>query len=141
MAARSNRKGGRVAGAARAARRARAQVDRSVRRLEAQLPPTLAQFTKQVRGCLGQLETRIEKAGAPYRRRWTRLLREASHRLGRFEAEGEARWQRLTDVARRDALGVLRRLEKEVAPVARRRPAQRSGGRRSSGKRSPSPAV
>jgi hypothetical protein len=77
-----------------------------------------------VRARLRQLEARIGKAGALYRARWARLLRDASHQLGRFEAEGEARWRRLTALARRDAVKILKRLEKEVAPPRPRRRAK-----------------
>jgi hypothetical protein len=77
---------------------------------------------------LGELEARIEKAGTAYRRRWTRLLREASHQLGRFEAEGELRWRRLTARARRDAVQLLRRLEREIGHDGRQRKAARRKG-------------
>jgi hypothetical protein len=86
-----------------------------------ELPPSLAQFSRRVRTRLTQLERRIERAEARTRRRWTRLLRDASHRLGRFQAEGERRWRRLTARARREALQVLRRLERELEPPRRRR--------------------
>jgi hypothetical protein len=101
--------------------RARANLRRSVARMEDRLPPTLGQFSRQVGARLGELEVRIEKASAPYRRRWARLLRDASHRLGRLEAEGEQRWKRLTTRARRDALQLLRRLERELEPAGPRR--------------------
>jgi hypothetical protein len=91
-------------------------LQRSIARIEGELPPTLAQFSRRMQTRLGDLEKRLEKAGAAYRRRGMRLLREASHRLGRFEAEGELRWRRLTARARREALQVLRRLERELGP-------------------------
>ena len=123
MTARRTPRRRRVAARARA-RQARARVRGSIQRIEGELPPTLAQFSRRVRARLRQLEARIGKAGALYRTRGARLLRDASHQLGRFEAEGEARWRRLTSLARRDALKVLRRLEKEVAPPRRRRRAK-----------------
>jgi hypothetical protein len=100
-------------------------VRRSIARIEEELPATLTQFSRRMGARLGDLEARIEKAGAVYRRRWTRLLREASHQLGRFEAEGELRWRRLTARARRDALQLLRRLEREIGPSGRKRKAGR----------------
>jgi hypothetical protein len=102
------------------------RVRSSIQRLEHELPPTLAQFSRRVRGKLGRLERQIERAEARYRRQWTRLLRDASHQLGRFEAEGEARWRRLGTAARSEALRVLRRLERELEPKRRRRPARRA---------------
>jgi hypothetical protein len=108
-------------------RRARTGVraQSSIERLERELPPTLAQFSRRMRTQLGRLERQIERTGTRYRRTWTRLLRDASHQLGRFEAEGEARWRRLGTTARSEALRVLRRLERELEPKRRRRPARR----------------
>src|SRR3990172_5024392 len=106
---------------ARARRKTRASLQRSIARMEGELPRTLAQFSRRMQARLGDLEKRLEKAGAVYRRRGTRLLREASHRLGRFEAEGELRWKRLTARARREALHVLRRLERELGPTGKAR--------------------
>ena len=59
------------------------------------------------------------------------MLRDASHRLGRFEAEGERRWKNLTGEARREALQLLRRLEncsKEAGSSFRALRATASGG-------------
>jgi hypothetical protein len=89
-------------------------------KLESELPRTLAEFSKRVRKELTGLEVRVEKAAAPTRREIARVLRQASHALGRYEAEGEKQWKRLTGQARREALSVLRRLEKAVAPPRRR---------------------
>ena len=104
----------------KAGRKAVARVQSSLRRIEHELPPTLAQFSRRVRSELGRLEKQIGRAGNRYRAGWARLLRDASLQLGRFEAEGEARWKRLTTRARGDALKVLRRLEKELAPPGRK---------------------
>jgi hypothetical protein len=123
MAARRTPKRRRATTQAR--RKTRASLRRSIARIEDELPATLAQFSRRMGARLGDLEGRIEKAGAVYRRRWTRLLREASHRLGRFEAEGELRWRRLTARTRREALQLLRRLERELAPAGRPRKAAR----------------
>jgi hypothetical protein len=101
----------------------------SIERLEHELPPTLGQFSRRVRSELGRLERQIERAGGRYRRQWTRLLRDASHQLGRFETEGEVRWRRLGSAARSEALRVLRRLERELEPTKRRRPTRRAPAR------------
>jgi hypothetical protein len=50
-----------------------------------------------------------------------RLLREASHELGRLEGRGEKAWQRLTVPYRRRAVAMLKKLEKAVAPAAKPR--------------------
>lgn len=121
MAARRIPRKRRAPAQARARRKTRASLQRSLARMEEELPRTLAQFSRRVQARLGDLEKRLQKAGAVYRRRGTRLLREASHQLGRFEAEGELRWRRLTARARRDALQVLRRLERELGPAPKAR--------------------
>jgi hypothetical protein len=120
MAARRIPKRRRATVRTRARRKTRASLKRSIARIEEELPATLSQFSRRMGARLGDLEARIEKAGAVYRRRSTRLLREASHQLGRFEAEGELRWKRLTARARRDALKLLRRLEREIGPSRRK---------------------
>lgn len=81
-----------------------------------ELPPTLRDYASQVRGRLDRLERDLAKAQVDVRKRAARLLREASHQLGRLEAEGEAGWRRLTAPYRRQLLDLLRRLEKAVAP-------------------------
>ena len=83
-------------------------------------PPNGIQFGRWIR----RLEWRaceIGRAQANPRREATRLLREASHALGRFEAEGERRWRKLTAPARREAIRLLHRLERALAVPKRRR--------------------
>jgi hypothetical protein len=90
---------------------------RSVRaRLEAELPTSLAEFVRQVTVRLNRLEKQLDKAEGRYRREWTRTLKNVSRQLGRFEAEGEKRWKKLTDAPRRDAVRLLRKLEKAIEP-------------------------
>lgn len=89
-------------------------------RLEDELPPTLAEFSHRVQRKLTALERKVEKAAAPTRRRIARALRDASRALGRYEAEGEQRWRRLTGPARREAIAMLRKLEKTLAEPRRR---------------------
>jgi hypothetical protein len=88
----------------------------SFERFEHELPPNLREFSHRVRAGLTSLERDIEKAQAQTRRRATSLLREASHTLGRYEAEGERRWRKLTRPARREAVRLLRRLEGALTP-------------------------
>lgn len=119
MTARKSPARRRAAAGSKARRRTTTRVSRSLARLEGDLPPTLAQFSRRVRRELTRLERQIVRARARYRGQGTRLLRDASHLLGQLEAEGEARWKKLTTRARADALRVLRRLEKEIAKTAR----------------------
>ena len=103
-----------------------------------ELPPTLRQFSRRVRTGLTRLEREIVNARTVARGEATRLLREASQALGRYEAYGERQWRRLTTPARREALHILRRLEKALAP----RPAAKRASPRTVAKpaRSPRPA-
>jgi len=97
------------------------------------LPPTLRDYAEQVGARLDTLEREITRASVDMRRRGARLLREASHQLGRLEAEGEAGWRRLAAPYRRQLVDLLRRLEKALAPpAARRRSATRKATRRRS---------
>lgn len=98
--------------------------------LERELPPTLAQFSRDVRRRLGQVEKRIHAAEVSTRRSFTRVLREASHQLGHFEAQGERRWRKLTAQARKDALRVLRRLERALEPPKPKRTAKKKSARK-----------
>lgn len=88
---------------------------KAVGRNQIELPVTLDEFSKRVRVRLTRLERAVVRAEAKYSREIVRALRQASHQLGRFEAEGARRWKQLTAQARRDALLVLHRLEKVLA--------------------------
>jgi hypothetical protein len=94
------------------------EAGRSVRdRLEAELPTSLAEFVRQVTNRLNRLEKQLEKSEGRYRREWTRTLKNVSRQLGHFEAAGEKRWKKLTDAPRRDAVRLLRKLEKAIEPT------------------------
>ena len=103
---------GRKTARRRPARRASAKALTSD--LTQELPSRLSDFTKRTRSLLGTLEKDVVKAQASYRRVAARLLREASVELGKFETRGEREWRKLSQVARRNALSMLRRLEKVV---------------------------
>jgi len=84
-------------------------------RVEQELPSDLREFARRVRAGLSTIERDLDQVQARTRRQGARLLREASHALGRFEAEGERRGRKLTRPARREALRLLRRLESALA--------------------------
>jgi hypothetical protein len=96
----------------------------ALRRIEPELPANLREYSRQVRRGLVKLERQIETAQRDARRRWARLLREVSHQLGRLEAEGEKRWKRQTYPARREAVRLLKRLQRAIEPP-RPRPARK----------------
>ena len=91
-------------------------------RIEEGLPKTLRDFGKQVRRNLDQLERDIERAIPVARKRTARIIRDASHELGRIEERGEVFWRKgvaqATREARKmtkDAQSLLRKLERSVA--------------------------
>jgi hypothetical protein len=97
--------------------------------LEADLPPTLRDFSRRVRRALVKLEKRIEHDSRATRRQAARMMREASHRLGHLEAQGEREWRRQTLRARRATVTLLRRLERTVEPPHKKRPRKKAASR------------
>ena len=109
-------------------------------RTEQEFPQTLRDFSRRLRRQLNALERNIEKTEWRYRRQATRALRDASHRLGKFEAMGERAWRKLTAQARREVLGVLRRVEKAIeGPEAPPAKATRPSARKAPAPRRPRP--
>jgi hypothetical protein len=95
-------------------------------RLEGQLPPTLREYAGDLRKRLDRLERDLAKAQLEARKRAARLLREASHQLGRLEVGGEAAWRKLGASYQKDLVALLKRIEKALAPpAAKRRPARK----------------
>ena len=90
-------------------------------KVEAELPPTLRDFSRRVRRGLVHLEKQIEKEGRDARRQAARMLKTASHELGKLEAKGERAWKRQSLHARRATVRWLRRLERAVEPPQRKR--------------------
>jgi hypothetical protein len=102
---------------------------RAVQRIEVELPPELRPYARRMRQGLSRLEKQLASAQAGARRSWARLLREASQQLGRVEALGEREWRKRSIRARRDAVKLLRRLEKAIEPPARARPRRKPAKR------------
>ena len=103
----------------------RPSASRAIARIEPDLPENLRDYARQVRKRLTQVEREIDRAEAQARRRFTRLLRNASHELGQMEAHGQAVWRKRTDPYRRQAVNLLKKLEKAVAPKPARKKASR----------------
>ena len=103
----------------------RARAKAALDRLQKELPPTLRDFSKNLRSNLSKLEKEIDKASSKYRRQAVRLLREGSHRLGSLEAHGEKGWRKLNTRARKELSGVVRRLQRAVEPATARKLAAR----------------
>jgi hypothetical protein len=103
----------------------KARASKALARVQNELPATLREFQRRVTKRLNELERELERAEAQGRRKIARLIRVASQQLGRLEAQGEQRWRKATTQARRDALRLLRGLEKRIEgpKPARRKPA------------------
>jgi hypothetical protein len=140
MAARTARK--KAARKKTTARKKSAKSKSALVRIEEGLPKTLRDFGKQVRRNLDQLERDIERAIPVARKRTARIIRDASHELGRIEERGEVFWRKgvaqATKEARKmtnDAQGLLRKLERSVATakpkkkVARKKAARKKAAR------------
>lgn len=91
----------------------------------ADLPRSLREFQRRMRSNLNRLEREVQQTRTFYRRRATRLLRDASRHLGRLETLGERGWRELNTRARREVAALLRRLERAVAPPPVRRAPRR----------------
>ena len=126
MAAR-RKKATRPAGRRKTAAR---QAEAALARLEQEIPANLKDFSRRVRAGLSGLEKEIARAQANPRREAARLLREASHALGGWEAEGERRWRKLAAPARREALRLLHRLEAALAAPNRKKATRKATRRR-----------
>ena len=94
-------------------------------RLKGKLPATLREYAAELRKRLDRLERDVTKAQIEARRRAARLLREASHQLGRLEVAGEAGWRKLGASYQKELVALLRRLEKALAPPPARKPARK----------------
>ena len=92
---------------------ARAGLHSNLRQLEKQLPKNLASGVRELRENLRDLEKQIDKA----------------------RAEREERWQKLENQIRRDAARALRRLEKAVAPAAKKPDRKRPGRKKPAAKK------
>jgi hypothetical protein len=116
---------------ATATRKSKAKTTRApvLEQLESELPSTLRDFSRRVRRGLVRLEKRIEHDSRDARRRAARIMREASHRLGHLEAQGEREWRRQTLRARRATVVLLRRLEQAVEPPRTARPRRKRSPR------------
>lgn len=110
------------------AKKARKSSTSTVARIESGLPKTLREYALNVRRELTRIERDVEKVTATTRKKGIKLLREASHELGRLEQQGEKAWQRLSLRYRRQAVTLLKQLEKAVAPprAARKKVAKKA---------------
>jgi hypothetical protein len=105
----------------------RASVRGALPRLE--LPRNLQEFRKRIETQLNALERDVSRARTETRRRAARLIREASHQLGRLEARGETGWRQLAESYRKELVRLLERLERALAPKSAARSARKAGAR------------
>jgi colicin import membrane protein len=110
------------------AKKAKRSTTGTVARIESSLPKTLREYSRSVQRELARIERDVEKVTATTRKKGIKLLREASHELGRLEQQGEKAWKRLSTPYRRRAVTLLKQLEKAVAPptAARKKVAKKT---------------
>ena len=104
----------------------RASARSALPRLE--LPRNLQDFRKRIETQLNALERDVARARTETRRRAARLLREASHQLGRLEAKGETGWRQLAESYRKELVRLLERIERALVPKRSAR-ARKTGAR------------
>ena len=98
--------------------RSRAVGVRRSSRLEIHFLPTMLEFSQRLCAKLPRIEREVARSEEGVRREAARVLQHSGYR---FETEGERRWRKLTLQAGREALQVLRRIEKDVTPRTPRR--------------------
>jgi hypothetical protein len=76
------------------------------------LPKSLSAFGRLLRRDLNAIEKQIEIAGKDARRGLTRIMRDASHRLGALEARGEREWRNRSKAVEKDVAKLIKRVRK-----------------------------
>jgi hypothetical protein len=79
-----------------------------------ELPKSLKAFARQLRRDLTAIEKLIENAGKDARKSLARVVRDASHQLGKLEARGEKEWRALSRNAKRDVDKIAKKVRKVV---------------------------
>lgn len=105
----------------------RASARSALPRLE--LPRNLQDFRKRIETQLNALERDVARARTETRRRAARLIREASHQLGRLEAKGETGWRQLAESYRKELVRLLERIERALVPKSSARAVRKTGAR------------
>lgn len=77
-----------------------------------ELPKSLKALSRQLRRDLNAIEKQIETAGKETRRSLTRVVRDASHLLGRLEARGQREWREMSTRARSEVERTLERVKR-----------------------------
>ncbi len=103
------------------AARKKGMVRSALARIEPDLPPTLRDYSKDVRKQLTKLEKEVASAQASASKRGTKLIREASEMLGRLEERGERQWRKLSAPYLRDAVKLLGQIQKAIAPPKKKK--------------------
>lgn len=120
---------------AKAKGKAKAGAKSALGRIEDELPANLRDYAKQVQKRLNALERDLERAIPKGRRRIAKLIREASHNLGVLEERGEKAWRQRAESMTKDAQKMLRRLEKAVAPPARKPAGKKKAAKKKAAKK------
>jgi hypothetical protein len=117
------------------AKKAKKSKTSTVARIESNLPRTLREYSRSVQRELSRIERDVEKVTAATRKNGIKLLREASHELGRLEQQGERAWQRLSLPYRRRAVTLLKQLEKAKKKTTKKAATRKSSARKTTKRR------
>jgi hypothetical protein len=77
-----------------------------------ELPKSLKALSGQLRRDLNAIEKQIATARAGTRRSLTRVVRDASHQLGKLEARGQKEWRAMSTRARNEVQRTLERVRR-----------------------------
>jgi hypothetical protein len=87
-------------------------------------------MTDTLNDTLKQIEARLPANVKPVVRQLRQLVSDLQKQIDRARAERDARWSRIETQLRREAVSILRRLEKAVQPSGARKTSRKKTARR-----------
>lgn len=87
-------------------------------------------MTDTLNDTLKQIESRLPANMKPVVRQFRQLVRDLQKQIDRARAERDARWGRIETQIRKEAVSILRRLEKAVEPSGGRKRTRKKTSRR-----------
>lgn len=78
------------------------------------LPKSLKAFSAQMRRDLNALEKLLVGSRKETRRSLGRIIRDASHQLGKFEGQGEREWKKLNTRAKKETEALIKKVKKTL---------------------------
>jgi predicted transcriptional regulator len=88
---------------------------RSARTFADDLPKSLKELSRRLQRDINALEKKILTAQKDTRKKLTRTLRDASHKLGDLEARGQKEWRAMSKKARAEVDRTVKRVRRAAA--------------------------